>query len=186
MISSVATENSFWDSQNFHWKSKINFIKFENRGIEKTKFQRKVLNRKLFNSFDFIIDLLLRVMKVKDNSCFLSRKKIAINCRIQRYFTILFRKYFFSTQSTHGIVSFSIKRLYDVANVETTLWKAKISISVPCISFLNRQSRISVSIFYFQGWYHESLYNLWGKNGLKFFSENSNDEFVKMLTKNGA
>ena len=144
------------------------------------------LNRKLFNSFDFIIDLLLRVIKVKINSCFLSWKKITIDCPTQLYFTILFRKYFFSNPSTHGIVSLCIKRLYDVANVETTLWKANISISVSCILFLNRQSRISISIFYFQGWYHESLYNLWGKNGLKFFNENSNDEFVKMLTKNGA
>ena len=109
------------------------------------------LNRKLFNSFDFIIDLLLRVIKVKINSCFLSWKNIAIDCRTQLYFTILFRKYFFSTQYTHGIVSLCIKPLYNVANVETTLWKANISISAPCILFLNRHSSISILIFYFQG-----------------------------------
>ena len=109
------------------------------------------LNRKLFNSFDFIIDLLLRVIKVKINSCFLSWKNIAIDCRTQLYFTILFRKYFFSTQYTHGIVSLCIKPLYNVANVETTLWKANISISAPCILFLNRHSSLSILIFYFQG-----------------------------------
>ena len=109
------------------------------------------LNRKLFNSFDFIIDLLLQVIKVKINSCFLSWKNIAIDCRTQLYFTILFRKYFFSTQYTHGIVSLCIKPLYNVANVETTLWKANISISAPCILFLNRHSSISILIFYFQG-----------------------------------
>ena len=127
------------------------------------------LNRKLFNCFDFIIDLLLRMIKVKINSCFLSWKKIAIDCRTQLYFTILFKKYFFSTQSTHGIVSLCIKRLYNVASVETTLWKANISISAPCLLFLNRQSRISISIFYFQGWYHERLYNFWGKKWFEIF-----------------
>ena len=127
------------------------------------------LNRRLFNSFDFIIHLLLRVIKVKINSCFLFWKKIAIDCRTQLYFPIIFRKYFFSTQQTHGIVSLCIKSLYDVANVETTLWKVNISISAPCILFLNRQSRISISIFYFQGWYHESLYNFWGKKWFEIF-----------------
>ena len=54
----------------------------------------------------------------------------------------------------------------------------------PCILFLNRRSRISISIVCFQGWYHDSFLNTTCEERKWLYVFNKNEEFVEILTVN--